>query len=215
VTLNIQDLLQVPASAADPSVRDYTEGGLLEVSGYLANIGHTIDEWAAPGGTITLASAVVITAPQSTLNVAGGAVTVQGGEVAQSYLIGADGQLYNANTAPANIEYVGVYNGFSVTSTRFGVTDTYTNPLADPAQIYEQGYIYGRDAGSVVVIRTRIARTPSHCPARSRSAASITRSPPTAAPRRLTPCSMPRSASPPPPRPKPTASLPPAWCRTR
>jgi filamentous hemagglutinin family protein len=151
VTLDIQDLLQVPASSSDPNVRDYTEGGLLEVSGYLANIGHTIDEWAAVGGTITLASAVVLTAPQSTLNVSGGAVTVQGGELAQSYLISASGQLYNINTAPANIEYVGVYNGYTVSYARFGGTDIYTSPVAAPTQIYQDGYTYGRDAGSVVV----------------------------------------------------------------
>ena len=31
-----------------------TAGGLLEVGGYLANLGHGIGEWAAQGGTVTL-----------------------------------------------------------------------------------------------------------------------------------------------------------------
>ena len=34
--------------------RWYTAGGLLEVGGYLANLGHGIGEWAAQGGTVTL-----------------------------------------------------------------------------------------------------------------------------------------------------------------
>ena len=34
--------------------RRYTAGGLLEVGGYLANLGHGIGEWAAQGGTVTL-----------------------------------------------------------------------------------------------------------------------------------------------------------------
>jgi filamentous hemagglutinin family protein len=152
VSLDIRDLVQVPAGTdGDTSARDYTAGGLLEVSGYLSNLGHTIDEWDALAGTITLAGNSVVSQPGADFNIAGGSVSVQGGELAQSYLIGPDGQLFNANTAPGNIQYSGVYNGFSVTNTRFGTDQTYTNSLVAPAEIEQAGYTYGRDAGSVVV----------------------------------------------------------------
>ena len=151
VSLEIPGLVQVPASAADPNTRYYTSGGLLEVGGYLANIGHTIDEWTAVAGTITLAADAVITQPQASLNIAGGSVAVSAGELAQSYLIGPGGQLYNVNTAPANIPYSGVYKGLTVDYERFGGSATYTSPVATPAQIYQSGYTFGRDAGGLVI----------------------------------------------------------------
>ena len=40
--------------------RRYTAGGLLEVGGYLANLGHGIGEWAAQGGTVTLGGKEVV-----------------------------------------------------------------------------------------------------------------------------------------------------------
>jgi filamentous hemagglutinin family protein len=152
VSLDIGSLVQVAAGTdGDPNARAYTQGGLLEVGGYLATIGHTIDEWDAVGGTITLAGRSVVTQPLANLDIAGGAVTVQAGDLPQSYLIGPGGQLYDANTAPANIRYTGVYDGFSVSYRRFGGTDTYANSVATPAQVFRSGYSYGRDAGSVVI----------------------------------------------------------------
>ncbi len=44
-----------------PSDRYYTSrAGLLEVGGYLGTTAHTIGEWAALGGTITLSAPEVI-----------------------------------------------------------------------------------------------------------------------------------------------------------
>ena len=152
VTVDTRDLVSVAAGVGgDGTARLYTPGGLLEVSGYLSNTGHTIDEWAAVGGTITLASDVAITQPGALMNVAGGAVSVQGGTIGQSYLVGAGGNLYNVNTAPANIPYLGVYGGFTVDHARWGVLDIYSNPLVAPSEIIQSGYAYGRDAGSVVI----------------------------------------------------------------
>jgi filamentous hemagglutinin family protein len=57
VTVDIGELDYVPAGTGGYSnARYYTSGGLLEVSGELNNVGHTIDEWSTIGGTITLAA---------------------------------------------------------------------------------------------------------------------------------------------------------------
>ena len=48
--------------------RWYTAGGLLEVGGYLANLGHGIGEWAAQGGTVTLGGKEVVAQAGSRMN---------------------------------------------------------------------------------------------------------------------------------------------------
>jgi filamentous hemagglutinin family protein len=154
VYVDARTLSLVPASAAYATDRYYTAGGLLEVSGYLANVGHTIGEYTALGGSIDLstgATGAIVTQAGSTFNIAGGALQYQGGYLPQSYLLGSDGRIYNVNNAPANVTYVGVYNGFSVDHSRWGVTQTYGNVLSAPAQIYQPGYTVGRAAGSLTL----------------------------------------------------------------
>ncbi len=73
IWIDARDLTFVPAgTGGDANDRDYTPGGLLEVSGYLSNVGHTIGEWTALGGTITLSAPEVIAQQGSTFNISGG-----------------------------------------------------------------------------------------------------------------------------------------------
>jgi filamentous hemagglutinin family protein len=150
VELDVRQLVEVPAGSY-PTNRFYTAGGLLEVSGELSNVGHTIQEWSTLGGTVTLSSPQVVTQAGSEFNVAGGSVQYQAGFVKQSWLIASNGQLYNVNTAPANLTYTGIYNGFDVNHPRWNVTQTFTSPLVAPSQIYESAYTVGRDAGNLVI----------------------------------------------------------------
>ena len=152
VYVETNDLSLVPASASDSSARDYTPGGLLEVSGYLNTTGHTIGEWTAIGGSIALATGAkgaVVTQTGSVFDISGGALDYQGGYLRQSYLTASNGQIYNLNDAPADLTYTGVYNGFMVDHPNWGVAQTYAGSLHTPAEVYEQGYIVGRDAGSL------------------------------------------------------------------
>ncbi len=151
VTIDTNDLVMIPASSLDPNVRYYTPGGLLEVSGYLNTTGHTIGEWTAVGGTITIEAAQVVAQTSSMFNISGGSVAYQGGIVTNSYLLGADGELYNVNTAPANIGYMGVYSGFVADHARWNISDVYASPLLAPTQTYLAGYVVGRDAGSLIL----------------------------------------------------------------
>ena len=61
------------------------------------------------------------------------------------------GALYDVNTAPGNLTYSGIYHGDIVNHKRWGVIDTYENPLLTPAAIAEVGYTQGRDAGSLAL----------------------------------------------------------------
>jgi filamentous hemagglutinin family protein len=153
ITVDRRDLVEVPASAADPTDRWYTANGLLEVSGYLNDQGHTIGEWAAQGGTIQLGGNEVVTQTGSQINLSGGSLNVATGYVAQTWLVGSDGQLYNANNAPAGMTFSGIYKGFEVAHTRWGANaaEFFYNPLIAPRQVLENGYTAGRDAGQLIV----------------------------------------------------------------
>ncbi len=155
VYVDARDLSTVAAGTGGyATARDYTEGGVLEVSGYLATTGHEIGEWTASGGAITLqtgTAGAIVAQTGSVFNMDGGAIQYQAGLVNQSYLLGEDGQVYNVNTAPAYITYAGVYNGFLEDHATWGVGEVYTNPLVDPSAIEEAGYTEGRDAGTLTL----------------------------------------------------------------
>ena len=151
----------IPASTAYPQDRYYTPGGLLEVGGELADVGHTVQEWTTVGGSIALSTCTgtscsrptgdVIAQPGAIFNIAGGSVTYQAGMVPTTWLIGSNGQLYNVNTAPSDLTYIGVYDGITVAHPRWGITQTFENPLLAPATVYQAAYTVGRDAGTLTI----------------------------------------------------------------
>src|ERR1700757_5060138 len=90
VYVDARTLSLVPASAAYATDRDYTAGGLLEVSGYLANVEHSIGEFTALGGTIQIStgpSGAIVAEAGSNFDIAGGSLQYQGGYLQQSYLL--------------------------------------------------------------------------------------------------------------------------------
>ncbi len=154
IWLDRRDLILVPAGTGGyASDRWYAAGGLLEVSGYLSNQGHSIGEWAAQGGTVTLGGSEVITQQGSAINLSGGSFNVQTGMVNQTWLKGSDGKLYRIGEAPTGVTYTGIYKGFEAKSERWGekATKYYYNPIIAARQRLENGYTVGRDAGNLIV----------------------------------------------------------------
>ncbi|WP_454625216.1 filamentous haemagglutinin family protein [Bradyrhizobium cenepequi] len=154
VWIDVRDLVLVPAGTGGyASDRYYTPGGLLEVSGYLNNTAHTIGEWTALGGTITLSAAEVMAQSGSIFNISGGAVTYQGGYIRTTNFRGADGGIYNIGNARADVLLDGVAGGFTRKHERWNVTETWTNPFGKGAVSvrWEGSYTVGRDAGSLVL----------------------------------------------------------------
>ncbi len=152
VWVDLRDLVFVPAGTNGYATdRWYTAGGLLEVGGYLGTQGHSIGEWMAQGGTVTFTGKDVVTQQGAQINLSGGTVDVQAGYIRQTWLKGPDGQLYELSKAPGDILYSGIYKGFEDTSTRWGRTDYYYNPLVAQQSRFEAGYTVGRDAGKLVV----------------------------------------------------------------
>ncbi len=154
VWIDIRDLVFVAAGTGGyAGERYYTKGGLLEVGGYLANTAHTIGEWAAVGGTITLAGPEVIAQQGVRFNIAGGSVNYDGGWIYSSKLIGADGRIYSFDNAPASMRFVAAAGGFVRTHNIQGkVSDQLTEVWSTvfdrtTSRRWEDGYTVGRDAG--------------------------------------------------------------------
>ncbi len=160
--LNVDARTLVEIAGSGPYAGNiYTQGGLLEVSGYLGLVPHSITEWTAIGGQVTIQAqsgagtaavgGTVITQPGSVINVQGGAVNYAAGEVAQSYVVASDGTIYNVNDAPGNLVYAGVYTGETEVHARWHITDAFLNPLLTPAEVMDPAYSIGRDAGTLTV----------------------------------------------------------------
>lgn len=152
VWVDVRELVYVPAGTNGYATdRWYTAGGLLEVGGYLGTQGHGIGEWMAQGGTVSFAGNDVVTRKGSLINLSGGTLDVQSGEIRQSWLRGADGRLYEVSRAPGDQLYTGLYKGYEDESERWGQTRTFYNPLIAPSSRRESGYTVGRDAGQLLV----------------------------------------------------------------
>ncbi|OAM90089.1 filamentous hemagglutinin family protein [Termitidicoccus mucosus] len=154
VWLDVRDLIYVPAGTGGyESDRWYTAGGLLEVGGWLANTAHTIGEWAAIGGTITLAASEVVAQRGAVFDISGGSLDYAAGSTTVTRLLGIDGKLYDIGNAPANMIFVGLGNGHIEKSDKWGVTKVYSSPLTSKAHVtrQEEGYTVGRDAGSLIL----------------------------------------------------------------
>lgn len=152
VWVDVRELVYVPAGTNGYATdRWYTAGGLLEVGGYLGTQGHRVGEWMAQGGMVSFAGNDVVTENGSLINLSGGTLDVQSGEIRQSWLRGADGRLHEVSQAPGDMLYDGFYKGYEDSSERWGQTDYYYTPLIAPSTRVESGYTVGRDAGQLVI----------------------------------------------------------------
>ncbi|WP_370679428.1 filamentous haemagglutinin family protein [Comamonas sp. GB3 AK4-5] len=151
VWVDRRSLVYVAASDDYDSERWYTAGGLLEVSGYLATNGHQAGEWMAQGGSVTFTGGDLVTQSGSSINISGGTLDVQSGYIYQTWLQGSDGRLYELSSAPGDLVYEGLYQGYALSSERWGQTLSFYNPLIGSSQRYEAGTTVGRDAGKLVV----------------------------------------------------------------
>lgn len=152
VWVDVRDLVHVPAGTNGYATdRWYTAGGLLEVAGYLGTQGHGVGEWMAQGGSVIFTGNDVVTQQGSQINLSGGTLDVQTGEIQLSWLRGADGQLYEVSSAPGDLLYTGIYQGYELNSERWGQKQSWWNPLITPQSRLENGYTVGRDAGTLVI----------------------------------------------------------------
>ncbi|WP_198135169.1 filamentous haemagglutinin family protein [Rhodopseudomonas palustris] len=159
VWIDIRDLTLVPAGTGGyASDRYYTAGGLLEVGGYLGTTAHSIGEWSALGGSITLASAEVITQRGSLVDISGGSLDYAAGWIRSTNLIGSDGRSYSIDQAPSDLTFTSFGGSFSRRHSIQGKTDNRLTEIwgsvsgrGRDSYRWEEGYSVGRDAGRLTV----------------------------------------------------------------
>ncbi len=134
---------------------------LIPAASYAQQVGINVRQLMTAGGNVTLgvqsyagtntdiASDVTIRSG-AVIDLDGGWVTYQAGWVQTTELIDAAGNIVNIGQADPNDTYIGIYNGFTSVQPRWGVMQTFSDPLLTRGQ-YEPQYTEGRDAGSLTL----------------------------------------------------------------
>ena len=135
---------------------------LADLAGLAADIPLSVDQLLTKGGTVTLtgpgvskaqfSGSDIILRQGSIINVAGGYVQYQGGVVATTELLTADGHIVNIANANPLVTYVGIAGVTTETHPHWGstTTETFVNPLFARGQ-FQTGYVQGSDAGGIDV----------------------------------------------------------------
>jgi len=120
-----------------------------DLSGYAALVEHTVNELTVNGGTVGIqAGNSVNIASGSTINVSGGYVNYQGADVATTKVVTATGEVIDISQATPDQIYQGIYTGDVVTSSKWGVSQTYNS---ETLTTYEPGYIQGGNGGALTI----------------------------------------------------------------
>jgi filamentous hemagglutinin family protein len=159
----------------DPRLSGVTADGvawigspLIAATAYEQQVPISVSELMVAGGSVTLganlaaagtsfasAPSVVVKAGAA-IDIAGGWRTFQAGPVRQTYIVDSAGNVIPISQANPNGDYVAIYNGYSVSQPRWGVTQTYATPLLSGIT-YDGAYTEGQDAGALTVISPVVA----------------------------------------------------------
>jgi len=127
-----------------------------DVSGYVGLVERTVGELTTAGGSvgITAGDAVVMKAG-SNVNVSGGYINYQGGNI-QTTRVMQRGQIIDIANANPDFPVDGVYNGLTVGSAKWNVSQTFQNRLLGGSR-YQAGYVQGGNGGSVSITSPAMA----------------------------------------------------------
>jgi filamentous hemagglutinin family protein len=135
---------------------DIREGTpFLNIEGAQAKIQRGVSERFSAGGSVNIASTGdVVIEDEASIDIRGGQVTYTDGTVATSKLVTADGRVFDIADADPHRTYVGVLGGdLTIDYEKWGVSRTFLGGLSR----FEQGYIEGKDAGTLRIDARRLA----------------------------------------------------------
>ncbi|MES2705649.1 MAG: filamentous hemagglutinin family protein [Verrucomicrobiota bacterium] len=132
--------------------REWVGTPLADLTGYEGLIERTVGELTVAGGSVDIAAGgSVVMQRGSSINVSGGSIEYLGGMVKTSR-VWSDGHLVDIKDATPDRVYGGVFSGTSdEVHPRWGVTRTFTLPLAPTGAHFEPTYLHGGDAGSLAI----------------------------------------------------------------
>jgi filamentous hemagglutinin len=121
-----------------------------DVSGYANDVLRTVGELTSAGGTVALtAGTSVNVAPTATINVSGGYINYLAATVPITRVL-FDGELIDISQATPDQVYQGIDSAVSVTSSKWGVTESFTGSL-NSTTANEPGFIQGGNGGGITI----------------------------------------------------------------
>lgn len=138
---------------------------LISAAAYYDAVGVSAAQLMTKGGTVVLGTNAVSTASSPTpaeasrvtinkgalIDVSGGWVTYQAGQIKTSQLLTTDGRVVDIGAASLSDSYLSVYTGASITHDRWGVVETWKTITKGLTGGTTASYREGSDAGSVTV----------------------------------------------------------------
>lgn len=139
---------------------DFTWVGtpLANAKGFRDLVKRSVSELTTNGGSVSLtAGGSVVLQPGSTIDVSGGWINFQGGIVQTTRLL-SQGQVIDISQATPDRVYDGIYTGkFTQSHPKYGLSETFTNPLVLSNAHFEPGYISGAPGGSIAITAPSMA----------------------------------------------------------
>ena len=138
--------------------RAWTGTPLANAAGYLGLVKRTVGELTVAGGTVSISAGDSVVAQQgSTVDVSGGWLNYEAGMVRTTRVI-AGAQLLDISQATPDRIYDGIYTGLSTFEhPKYGITETFTNPLALTGAHWEAGYSAGAAGGAIMIAAPSMA----------------------------------------------------------
>ncbi len=142
---------------------------LIDAKAYYELVGVRADQLMSKGGTVRIGAASygndprntgnasVIIREGATIDVSGGWVTYQGGVVRSTQLVDQYGHIVDIADADPNRTYVAIASGFTRSSDRWGIVETWANPFNKSGLHYVPEYTEGRDAGVLRIVTNALA----------------------------------------------------------
>lgn len=137
---------------------DWVGTPLADATGFAGLIQRTVGEFSAPGGNVTIsAGESVVMREGSKVDASGGYLDFTGAKVKTTRLI-LGNRLVDIKDATPNRLYDGIYTGqITTNSERWGVSNTYDQPLALTGERWESDYIQGASGGSIDITAPSMA----------------------------------------------------------
>jgi filamentous hemagglutinin len=131
---------------------------LFNASGYVGLIQRDVGQLTIAGGTVKLsAGGSVVLQQGSKIDVSGGYIDYQGAMV-QTTRVLSGGVLMDISQATPDVVYEGFYTGkFVRVAPKYGVAETFTNPILLDGRHFEAGYVYGANGGTITITAPAMA----------------------------------------------------------
>jgi len=138
--------------------REWIGTPLGDASGFVDLIQRGAGQLTTAGGTVDLhAGNSVVLQRGSAIDVSGGWMQVAGGFV-ETTRVTSGGEIFDISEATPDRVYDGIYTTTSTrTRAKWGITETFTRPLAWTGRYYDSAYIEGSDGGSIAITAPAMA----------------------------------------------------------